>query len=203
MQALSTFAVAFLFSFIGTIPPGTVNLTIVHLGINDRLRTALIMSVAAALIEYPYTWLAVEFQDFMRSADMMANFKILGSGLMIAIGCLNLFSIGSPSGPGRTLRERGFRMSIVLGILNPVAIPFWIAMTAYIKSRGWVTLSDNLQLHAYLFGVSAGTLAVFIPLACVAKRVVARFKTSTLLPKLPGALLVALGVYGLGEYMFG
>lgn len=203
MQVLSTFAVAFLVSFIGTLPPGTVNLTIIHLGINHRIRTALIMAVAAALIEYPYTSLAVEFQDFIRSSDLIANFKLLGSVLMIAIGIINLLSVRSASGQSARHVDRRSRTGIVLGVLNPVAIPFWIGMTAYIKSRGWVTLSDNMQLHAYLLGVSTGTLAVFIPLACVAQRFVSRFRTSSLLARAPGALMVAMGVYALVEYILG
>lgn len=205
MQAFSTFSIAFLFSFLGTIPPGTLNLTVIHLGVNDRIRAALVLSVTAALVEYPYAWLAVEFQDYIRkSTDVMESFRLVGSILMIAIGVLNLLStLGSSSNHATRLRESGFRMGVILGVLNPVAIPFWIAMTAYMKSRGWIALSDNLQLQAYLLGVSLGTLAVFIPLACVAKRVVSRFKISTMLSRLPGALLILLGVYTFGEYIFG
>lgn len=205
MQVVSTFAVAFFFSFIGTIPPGTLNLTIIQLGLNDRIPIAFRIAVAAALVEYPYAWVAVQFQEALNmSVNMTENAKLFGSVLMIGLGALNLLStMKPPSDRGRRLRENGFRIGIVLGILNPVAIPFWIALTAYVKGRGWVTLSNNLELHAYLLGVSAGTLVVFVLFACLAKRVVSRFKTSTLLPKLPGVLLFLLGIYAFGEYILG
>ena len=205
MDALSAFAIAFFFSFVGTLPPGSLTLTVIQLGLNRRMDSAIRMSVAAAIVEYPYAWIAVEFQELIsRSLDITHNFQLFGSLVMIALGALNLLStVKSPSNRISRLQENGFRAGIVLGVLNPLAIPFWIAMTAYLKSRGWVTLSNNLELHAYLLGVSAGTLAVFILLARMAERIVSRFKINPVLPKLPGALLIVLGVYAFGEYMFG
>jgi threonine/homoserine/homoserine lactone efflux protein len=204
MDALSAFAIAFFFSFVGTLPPGSLNLTVIQLGLNRRMNTAIRMSVAAAIVEYPYAWLAVEFQELIsRSLDITQNFKLFGSLVMIALGALNLLStVKSSSNRISRLQENGFRAGVVLGVLNPLAIPFWIAMTAYLKSRGWVTLSNGLELHSYLLGVSTGTLAVFVVLAWLARRIALQFKTNALLPKLPGALLIALGVYAFGEYMF-
>jgi threonine/homoserine/homoserine lactone efflux protein len=92
---------------------------------------------------------------------------------------------------------------VLLGLLNPLAIPFWLAMTAYIKSRGWIDLSTNAEIHAYLLGVSLGTLTLFMLLAYLAKMVVSQFQTGTILRKFPGAVLIALGVYAIAEYIFG
>ena len=123
---------------------------------------------------------------------------------MIALGALNLLSTLRPSSSrGQRLQKNGFRAGIVLGILNPLAIPFWIAMTAYIKSEGWVTLSNNIELHAYLLGVSAGSLVVLLLFASLASRIVSQLRANSFLSKVPGAVLILLGVYAFGEYMLG
>ena len=204
MEAVNTFVIAFLFSFIGTIPPGTLNLSIIQLGLNHQINAAWRMALAAAAIEYPYAWVAVEFQDFLnRSVGFTDNFKLLSGVVMVALGVLNLWSSARPSGFSRRLEGSGFRKGVILSILNPMAIPFWIAMTGYLKTYGWVDLSDSMEIHAYLLGVSAGTLVLFMLLAYLARKVVSHFKTNVFLQKAPGVLLILLGLYALAEYIFG
>jgi threonine/homoserine/homoserine lactone efflux protein len=204
MEVLTTFAIGFFFSFVGTIPPGTLNLTILQLGLDHRINIAWRMAIAAALIEYPYAWLAIEFQEFItRSPLITENFQMLTGIVMILLGVFNLSSSSKPSRLSQKFNASGFRKGILLGLLNPLAVPFWIAMTAYTKSQGWIDLSDAWEVHAYLLGVSTGTLALFMILAYLAKMVVTRFKTNAILQKTPGVVLILLGAYSLVEYIFG
>lgn len=204
MEVLFTFAVAFLLSFIGTIPPGTLNLTIIQLGLNHRINIAWRMAIAAALIEYPYAWLAIEFQELItKSSIITSNFKLLTGIVMILLGAFSLWSSRKPSKLSQRFQESGFRKGIVLGLLNPLAVPFWMAMTAYSKSHGWIDLSTRVEVHAYLLGVSAGTLVLFMLLAYLARMVVSQFQTNAFLQKTPGVVLVLLGTYSLIEYIFG
>jgi threonine/homoserine/homoserine lactone efflux protein len=205
MEVVSTFVIAFAFSFVGTIPPGSLNLTIIQLGLDHRVNIAWRMAIAAALIEYPYAWLAIEFHEWIiRSPVVTSNFQLLTGIVMILLGVFNLSS--SPSKTSRlsqTFRASGFRKGILLGLLNPLAIPFWIAMTAYTKSQGWIDLSTPWEMHAYLLGVSTGTLTLFMILAYLAKTVVSRFKTNAFLQNTPGVVLLVLGIYSLVKSMFG
>lgn len=204
MEVLFTFAVAFFLSFIGTIPPGTLNLTIIQLGLNHRINIAWRMAIAAALIEYPYAWLAIEFQELItKSSIITSNFKLLTGIVMILLGAFSLWSSRKPSKLSHRFQESGFRKGIVLGLLNPLAVPFWMAMTAYSKSHGWIDLSTRVEVHAYLLGVSAGTLVLFMLLAYLARMVVSQFQTNAFLQKTPGVVLVLLGTYSLIEYIFG
>ena len=204
IEVLITFSIAFFFSFIGTIPPGTLSLSIIQLGLNHQIKAAWRMAFAAALIEYPYAWVAVEFEDFVtKSFNVTEHFHLLTGVVMILLGALNLWSSARPSKFSQRFEASGFRKGMVLSLLNPLAIPFWMAMTAYVKNHGWVDLSDKIEVHAYLLGVSAGTLVLFMLLAYLAKSVVSHFKTNGFLQKTPGILLILLGVYSIGEYIFG
>ena len=204
MEVLFTFAIAFFFSFVGTIPPGALNLTIIQLGLDHRINIAWRMAFAAALIEYPYAWLAIEFEEFITKSSLITqNFQMLTGIVMILLGIFNLWSSSKPSKLSQRFQASGFRKGMVLGLLNPLAVPFWIAMTAYIKSQGWIDLSTRIEVHAYLLGVSAGTLTLFMLLAYLARMVVSQFQTNAFLQKTPGVVLVLLGVYSLTEYIFG
>ena len=204
MEALYTFCVAFLCSFVGTIPPGTLSLMIIDLGLKGMINTAWRMAIAAALIEYPYAWVAVKFQGFLtRSLEWTHSFHLISGLVMVCLGMFSLWSSSRPSGFSRRFEASGFRRGVVLSLVNPLAIPFWMAITAYLTTYGWIDLSDNLEIHAYLLGVSLGTLVLFMVLAYLAKKVVAGFISNALLQKTPGILLILLGVYAFAEYIFG
>jgi threonine/homoserine/homoserine lactone efflux protein len=203
-DVLITFGIAFFFSFVGTIPPGTLSVTIIQLGLNQKLNIAWRMAFAAALIEYPYAWAAVKFQGFLApSIEITKGFHLIAAVTMILLGVLNLWSSARPSKLTRRFEASGFRKGIVLSLLNPLAVPFWMAMTAYLKSYGWVDLSDNFEIHAYLLGVSTGTLVLFMLLAYLARRVISYFKTNAFLRKTPAIVLILLGIYSFGKYIFG
>jgi threonine/homoserine/homoserine lactone efflux protein len=203
MEALLTFFIAFFFSFIGTIPPGTLNLTVIQLGLDHRISTAWRFAFAGALIEYIYAWIAVEFENLITSSPVITeNFQLITAAVMITLGIATLWTSQKPSALSSRFGASGFRRGIVLGILNPMALPFWVAMTAYIKSQGWVDLSTTLELHSYLLGVALGGVALMIILAYLAKKVVAHFQENKLLKRIPGITLLALGVYAIIQYFF-
>ena len=67
MMLLQVFLIGLVFSFIGSIPPGTLNLAVLQLGMEYKIKTALRFSLAVAIIEYPYAWIAVVFEDWVTS----------------------------------------------------------------------------------------------------------------------------------------
>ena len=203
-ETFLTFAIAFLFSFIGTIPPGTLSLSIVQLGLKNKIDAAWRMAAAAAIVEYPYAWIAVEFQALITaSVEMTHGFHLVSGMVMLLLGALSIWSASRPSRFTMKFEASGFRKGILLGVLNPLAIPFWMAMTAYLRSYGWIDLSDDVEMHAYLFGVSMGTLVLFVLLAYLARKVVAHFASNAFLQLLPGIVLVLLAGYSFYEYIFG
>ncbi len=204
MEITTTFFVAFVFSFIGTVPPGTLNLTIIQLGLNKRVPVAWRMAFAAALIEYPYAWIAVKFQRLLtQSVEFTHNFHLVSALVMVTLGGFSVWSASRPTTLARRLEKSGFRRGVVLSLLNPLAIPFWLAMTAYLKSYGWVDLSDDFEMHAYLLGVSSGTLVLLMLLAYLAAKVISYFGEHSIIKKVPGGVLIILGVYSFVRYMLG
>jgi hypothetical protein len=166
VEILIPFLVAFVFSFLGSIPPGTLNLTVLQLGLDKKLDVAWKFALAATLIEYPYAWLALLFEDLITSSPIILNhFKLL------------------------------------LGILNPLALPFWIGITAYVKVQGWVTLTTPLQVQSYLAGVVAGAFVLLVVVAYLAKKAALAFSPGAKVKFIPGVILLVLGGYALVTYL--
>lgn len=203
MITLQNFLFAFLFSFLGSIPPGTLNLTVLQLGIEKKMNIAWRFAIAAALIEYPYAWLAVTFEGWITSSPVILdNFKLISAIVMIFLGVVNIWSAQKPTVFVKKFQESGFRRGVILGVLNPLAMPFWIAITAYLKIQGWITLSTQGELHSYLFGISLGAFTILITIAYLAKRMVTAYEPGSKVKLIPGVVLLLLGVYAFIEYLF-
>ncbi|MEO7989055.1 MAG: LysE family transporter [Chryseolinea sp.] len=202
MGAITSFLLALSFSFIGTIPPGTLNLSIIQLGLDKKISIAWRFGIAASIVEYPYAWLAVKFEDLITSSPIITdNIQLITAIVMLSVGALTLWFANRPSDLGEKFKSSGFRRGILLGILNPLALPFWVGTTAYLRGQHWIDLSSTLSLHCYLLGAPLGALAVFMLFAYLAQRIVSEFQQSHRVKKIPGYILLALGCYAFIKYL--
>jgi threonine/homoserine/homoserine lactone efflux protein len=202
MSILINFSLAFSLSFVGSIPPGTINLTLLQLGLQNKIKTAFKFALAACAIDYPYAWIAVKFEKLiMNSAYINENLHILASLVMIILGIISVWPVSkTPSLVKIDFSNSGFRRGILLGILNPLAIPYWVAMTAFLRSENLIGNLDSVDLHAYLLGVFLGALCFLTILILLSKKLIGRFAQNQLLKRIPGILLLILGFISLARY---
>jgi threonine/homoserine/homoserine lactone efflux protein len=200
---IQVFLIGLIFSFLGSIPPGTLNLAVLQLGMEHKIKTAIRFSMAVAIVEYPYAWIAVVFEDWVTSSPLIIdNFQLITAVVMILIGAFTLWSARKPSEFSVRFNESGFRRGIILSILNPMAIPFWIGITAYLKAQGWVDLSTQSLLHSYVFGTSVGVIILLVLFTFLAKRLAGYVKDNRYVKLVPGFTLLILGLYAFGKYLF-
>jgi threonine/homoserine/homoserine lactone efflux protein len=201
MDEILAFTIAFVVSFIGTLPPGSLNIMVIQLGLEHKISIAWRFAFAATIVEYPYAWVAVKFETLITSSPIITeNFQIITAVVMLLLGIFSLLTAVKKTSTANKFSRSGFRRGLLLAVLNPMALPFWVAMTAYIRSRGWTDLSDNYELQFYLLGVCLGTLVAFMMFAYLARSVVKYFNESKLLPFIPGVSLLALALYAFIEY---
>ena len=202
-EVAAVFLIAFFFSFVGSIPPATINLIAVQLGFEKKISTALRLALGAAIIEYFYAWLAVKFESLITTSPLIVkNFQLLTAIVMLALGAINLWSANKPSTFSAKFNDSGFRRGVILGILNPLAMPYWIGVTAYIESQHWINLSTSVNLHAYLLGVALGGFALLAVVSYLAKKIISKFQQSVLLKKIPAFVMLGLGTYSLLQYLY-
>ena len=194
--------IGFAFSFVGSIPPGTINLSVMQLSLQGNLAAALRFAFAAALVEYPYAWIAVEFEDLITSnVALTSNFQLISALVMILIGIAALWMQGQePEGILKTIRESGFRKGILVSIFNPLAIPFWIGVTAYLKFEQWIDLSSRGDVILYVLGISLGTFGLLALLALSARPLAPLFQKDRILKRIPGMIFLVLGLMAMVKY---
>lgn len=121
---------------------------------------------------------------------------------MIAIGILNLWSAEKPTSFSVKFNESGFRRGLILSVLNPMAIPFWVGVTAYLKAMNWLDLSTVWRLHGYVLGTSVGAMLLLTGFALLAKNLAVYVRDNRIVKRVPGFTLIALGLYALIKYLF-
>ena len=202
MDYLKVFLMGFIFSFVGSIPPGSLNLTVLQLGLEKKVSIALRFALAVAIVEYPYTWIGVHFQYLLSSSPVVVdNFQLIAAIVMTALGIYNLWPMKAPTGFAKKFNESGFRRGIVLSILNPMAIPYWMGFTAYLKAQGWIDLATPGLLHSYVLGTSIGAMALLTLLIVFAQRLAPYVQGSRLIKIIPGLLMLGLGMYAFWRYL--
>lgn len=203
MDYLYVFLLGCVFSFLGSIPPGTLNLSVLQLGLEGKSRTALKFAFAVSIVEYPYAWIAVEFDSLISKAPLIiGNFQLISSVVMITLGIFNVWSSNKPATFAEKFNQSGFRRGLVLSLLNPMAIPFWMAFIAYMTANGWMELSSPALIHSFVAGTSAGALILLTIFSFLASRLAKSVRQSRWIKLFPGIILLLLGSYALFRYFF-
>lgn len=193
--------VAFGFSFVGSIPPGSINLSVIQLSMQGKIAAAFRFCLAAALIEFPYGYIAVIFESYITSSPIIVNnFRLITGITMIALGILNILPDRKKSEQLRKFKESGFRKGVLISILNPLAIPFWVGVTAYLKHQGWIEVDSTIKIIFYVLGISLGTFSLLAVLALIAKRLGNFADKGNILKLVPGIVFFLLGGYALLQY---
>jgi threonine/homoserine/homoserine lactone efflux protein len=195
------FFIGLVFSFVGSIPPGTLNISVLQMGMEYKIKPALRFALAVSIVEYPYAWIAVEFEDWVTSTPAIVdNFQLITAIVMTVIGVFSIWSARKPTEFSVRFNESGFWRGLVLSILNPMAIPFWVGITAYLKAQGWINLSTTWLLHSYVLGTSVGVMILLTIYAFLARRLASHIKDNHLVKLFPGLILLLLGGYAFIKY---
>jgi threonine/homoserine/homoserine lactone efflux protein len=203
---IQVFAIAFLVSFIGSIPPGTINITGMQLSIQGHRRAAFYFVLGASITELIYAGITVRFQIYLSSKpEFTVFFDVISSLVLLSLGVVNLFAKNQTKklvDKSNTLSaQNGFGRGVVLSLLNPLTIPFWLMVTAFLQNQSWVQL-DETGYWVYILGIAAGTFLLLLSVNNIGVRFAHLASNSFLVYRLPGILFLLMGAVGLFNYFF-
>ncbi len=199
---MTSFLIAFAFSFVGSIPPGAINISVIQLSLESKIRSAVYFSLAASIVELPYAFIALTFSEWIMSNQIVLQYiKLIGALVMIVLGTINLISYFKLKNEQVKIRDRlsGFKNGFIISIVNPLAIPFWIVVTTYLINMEWIVLQKVSDKLLYTLGVSAGTLALLLSLIALSNKFNIRLNNQRYAKLIPAIIFYLLGFYALFE----
>ncbi|NQZ76575.1 MAG: LysE family transporter, partial [Ekhidna sp.] len=182
----------------GSIPPGTINVSVMQLAILNKRRAAIFLALAASSVEFIYAGITVQFHIFLNQNESIADyFRIVTSIALIGLGISNIISKSTSKSiklDTKVSGRHGFVRGLVLGFLNPMTIPFWLAITTYLENDHVINL-QGFGFWIYLVGLSLGTFCLLVTVNALGRRFTRIADNHFLVHKVPGFILLGLGVY--------
>ena len=171
-MVFQVFLIIYLVSLLGTIPPATINISVMQLTLKRKVKSGLFLGLGAALVDTIYAGLAVQVQRFLSERIEVTNyFYLLAAVVLIALGIASL--VRKPAVMEVELKEDerlGFAKGVILGILNPLAMPFWLGVTSYLQLIGLISLNDGLNYWSYIIAVFLGEFTLLAIIVKIGKR---------------------------------
>ncbi|TAE35425.1 MAG: lysine transporter LysE [Sphingobacteriales bacterium] len=179
---LLTFVVAVVVSFLGYIPPGNINLTAMQLSINKNIKQAVIFISTFSVFEAFFTYILMRFAEWFAEKETvlrLLNWALIG--VFIVLGLLT-WNQGKQNQPKQKEYSKGasIRTGILLGIFNPIQIPFWAIAGTFLIGHGWITTA-GMGLQFFALGSGIGAFTCLYLYAHFAKFIQEKFSLSSAL----------------------
>ncbi|MBK0377668.1 LysE family transporter [Mucilaginibacter segetis] len=157
-----TFFIGIIANFIGYVPPGNINLTLVQIAINRGMKQALQFIIAFSCVEFFFTYFIMNAAKWL-SAEVKLD-TIIDWIMVVLFSVLGVVTWVNRNKPPEThySEHASIKYGILLGFLNPMQVPFWMVTGTYLITHEWI-LDGKLALVIFSIGSAAGAfLALFL-----------------------------------------
>lgn len=200
MLFIKYFFLALITSFLGALPFGTVNLSVVDTTLKESFKAGMLIAIAASLVEIVFSFLAVHcgmlITDFIEKNLYVKVSTIL---LFIILGLLFFFKKQKQRSLEKRKRKKSnFLKGLLLAIINPQVLPYWVLIITYLQTSYMLNLNIYEQTKyvvIFLFGVWLGKiLALYLygKLSIVIQKKAVRI--SKAMNKIIGTILFTVGI---------
>jgi threonine/homoserine/homoserine lactone efflux protein len=174
-----TFFIGLIANFIGYIPPGNINLSVVQLTINRGIKGALQFIIAFSCIEFFFTYFIMNAADWLSQQVHLDT--VIDWVMVVLFGTMGtivwMHRRRSPKEKKNPKRD-AITYGILLGFLNPMQVPFWLITGSYLITHQWIE-SGRWPLALFSVGSAAGAFLCLFIYAKSAKYVKEKLDLST------------------------
>lgn len=197
-----TFFIGVLMNFLGYIPLGNINLTVVKLSINRGMRQVYYFIISFAIIEFFFTFGIMKFVEWFANKG---NLLRLLDWIMIVVFMVMAYVTWKDRHqlPKEDYsKSDSIKLGVVLAIVNPMQIPFWLIGGSYVVSHQWIE-TGYLALIIFSVGSSLGSFLALLLFAKFAKYIQDKFTlSSSLINKSIAVLFFGLALYHIGKMVY-
>lgn len=173
-----TFFIGLIANFLGYIPPGNINLTLVQITINRGIKQALQFIIAFSCVEFFFTFFIMHAAEWLhRQIHLDTAIDFVMIVLFSTLGVITWLKRKQP--PTTTYSEHAsIKYGILLGFINPMQVPFWLIAGTYVITHQWIE-TGNLALTIFSAGSAGGAFLCLFLYAEFARYIQSKFALST------------------------
>lgn len=165
IEVRKLFFTAWLISFLGALPIGTLNTSVANYTLKGDIFSAVKFGAGAIFVEVILVRIALALID--KLAPLKRLFQFLSIFLCLLIfylayeSLIAAFHMKNFQDSLPVVSMKPFYSGLALSLLNPLHLPFWLAWTAVLKTRGILTYK-TAALNVYIAAIGCGTFCAFI-----------------------------------------
>jgi len=150
-----TFFLGVVCNFIGYVPPGNINLTLVQITINRGIKQSLYFISAFSFVEFFFTLLIMYGADWL--SQQMHLDTIIDWVMVVLFGVLGFETWNNRNEqPSQKYSSNdSIKYGLILGVVNPMQIPFWLITGTYLITHEWIE-TTGFQLLVFSLGSALG-----------------------------------------------
>ena len=167
IEIFFSFFVATIISFAGSLQPGLINMGVLYVGYNRSRNAAIKMAIGGVLPEIIYSAIALFL--YLKSAEFSFVKVILNIIFIPLLFFAGIYLLRKKEKSENLLGQddHNFKNGFMIGMLNPLLIPFWIIWINQVVEHGFLKL-DNLNTQmAFVIGAAVGAFLLLIFVAFV------------------------------------
>jgi threonine/homoserine/homoserine lactone efflux protein len=164
-------------SFIFSLPPGIINLSVLDATVHKSLKSGIILASAACIVEFVQAFIGTKFSAwFLENPTVSLIIKIaiipvfLVLSIKYLVKCYKAFKKRKEGFVDDFTHKRAgsFGKGLLVGVLNPIAIPFFLILAAKTSEQG--LLKDTwASIFVYVSGTTVGTFCAFLVYGILSK----------------------------------
>ncbi len=171
------FLITFFISFIGSIHPGPLNLSVIQTTLQKGLVAALLMALGGVISEIIYGYLAVEGVMIFEKYPVIFNLmQWVVMPILLGLGIQQIIVSRQPKREiisSKTTREASTRKvskavftrevsirGFFLSLFNPQLLPYWMVILVNYQNYSFLKISDLSDKILFVLGTSTGAFAL-------------------------------------------
>jgi threonine/homoserine/homoserine lactone efflux protein len=164
MERVRIFWWGMIISLLGSIPLGTMNVTVTNVTVKQGITAGWMFALGATIIEVIYVRLSLVAMDqIMKKQRIFKAFEWLTVLLLLALSIGSLVAAVKMKGLGTMVPAYAFTpllLGAFLSLINPLHIPFWFGWSTILIEKK-ILIPSCTNYHAYVAGMAAGSFAGF------------------------------------------
>ncbi|MDQ1087750.1 LysE family translocator [Siphonobacter sp. SORGH_AS_1065] len=201
MKTIILFFVTFFISFVGSIHPGPVNLSVIQSVLRKNFPAALWIGLGGALVEIPYGYLALQGIHFVeRYPTGLKLLQLIVIPILILLGVLALLRKPqvNPEIPQTKTSQLSFLKGAFLSLINGQLPIYWFAILLNYQVYPWLRVETGWHQAGFVAGASVGSFALQCTYATLARKYqdrLMKYLKIEWMERIIGLLFIAVGIW--------
>ena len=202
MKITLIFSLVAAISFLGSVHPGPVNLSVLHLSLTRNFKSAVLLALGGSLPEMFYASLALFGVNYLsENQTIFFWLKILMLPILIIFGLKLILKKNNQvklvEKPIPNSRFSFFR-GMVLSLLNPQMLPFWAGVAVYFQANEMLKITNFSEQIAFILATSVGAFVLlffYAKIATAQKTSISRYFNAQKIDFLTGFSFLGMAFY--------